>query len=74
MQKYKLLKSLVIENPKISKQKHIGYVYAFYNPIRNKIYIGKTVTDYRLRWADHKCNSFTKELKNYFYNSIRKYG
>lgn len=74
MQNYELLKQYIIENPIISKTKTIGYIYVFYNKINGKIYVGKTISKFNLRWNEHKYNAFTKLTKNYFYNSIRKYG
>ena len=73
MQNDELLKQYIIEEPIISKTKIIGYVYLFYNKTNKKVYIGKTVNKFNLRWNEHKYNAFTKLTKNYFYNSLRKY-
>jgi group I intron endonuclease len=74
MEKLNLFKNFIINSPNLSENDNIGYVYLFHNPVNDKIYIGKTIQNYKLRWNDHKCNAFTKNIKNHFYNSIRKYG
>ena len=67
MQNDELFKQYIIENPIISKTKIIGYVYLFYNKSNQKLYVGKTVNKFNLRWNEHKYNAFTKLSKNYFY-------
>lgn len=73
MQNDELFKQYIIENPIISKTKIIGYIYLFYNKSNQKLYVGKTVNKFNLRWNEHKYNAFTKLSKNYFYNALRKY-
>lgn len=70
-----LLEKLIIKNPERKiKDVIIGSIYVFVNKSNNKIYVGKTVQDYIRRFADHKCNALKKQLPNYLYKSIRKYG
>lgn len=68
-----LKKLIILEPKKAVKNKYIGSIYVFRNQENNKLYIGKTIEDYNLRWNEHYYNAYTKQLKNYFYNAIRKY-
>ncbi len=71
----KNLNDLIIESPNIPKDGlFVGYIYVFRNKINEKIYIGKTIELYTLRFNEHKYNAFTKLTKTYFYNALRKYG
>ena len=65
----------IIKNP-ISpiNNKIIGTIYLFRNSKNGKLYIGKTISPYNNRFAEHKFNALTKNLNNYFYRAIRKYG
>jgi group I intron endonuclease len=47
-------------------------VYKITNTINNKVYIGVTQQDLKIRWQQHKCNSNKKTY--HLYNAIRKYG
>ena len=69
-----LLKLIIQEPKKASEGTFIGSIYVFVNKETDKIYVGKTVQPYKLRWDSHKYNAFTKNTINYFYNAIRKYG
>lgn len=67
------LEKLKIKDPKISKNKYIGSIYVLYNTKNSKIYIGKTIQDYRKRFYRHKSNAKLQYLE-FLYNAIRKYG
>ena len=69
----KELEKLKIADPKISKNKYIGSIYVLYNTKNSKIYIGKTIQDYRKRFYRHKSNAKLQYLE-FLYNAIRKYG
>lgn len=73
MQNNELLQSLVIESPLRSDTGYIGYIYVFENKINGKLYIGKTTELYSRRYNEHKYNAFSKQIKTYFYNALRKY-
>jgi group I intron endonuclease len=47
-------------------------VYKISNKVNNKIYIGITQQDLKVRWQQHKCNSNKKSY--HLYNAIKKYG
>ena len=68
------LKNLIISNPNKPVNGFIGYVYVFYNTQNQKIYIGKTIENYSLRFNEHKYNAYTKNVVSHFYNALRKYG
>ena len=67
------LKNLIINQPFVTNQGFVGYVYVFVNNINQKIYIGKTTELYSKRWNEHKYNAFTKKLDTYFYKALRRY-
>lgn len=67
------LDQLIIKDPKISKNKYVGSIYVLYNTKNSKIYVGKTVQDYRKRFYRHKSNAKLEHLE-FLYNAIRKYG
>jgi hypothetical protein len=70
-----ILQKLVIQNPVIAKKDEcIGTVYMFINNVTKKVYIGKTLSSYISRYNEHKYNAFTKKVKSYFYDSLRKHG
>jgi len=47
-------------------------IYKITNTITDKVYIGQTIGTLGRRWYLHKRNS--KDIKNKFYNAIRRYG
>jgi group I intron endonuclease len=47
-------------------------VYKITNTINNKVYIGITQQELKVRWQQHKCNSNRKTY--HLYNAIKKYG
>lgn len=69
----KELEKLKIVDPKISKDKYIGSIYVLYNTQNSKVYVGKTIQDYRKRFYRHKSNAKLQHLE-FLYNAIRKYG
>ena len=53
------------------------YIYVIRNKKTNKIYVGKTISSVRKRWANHIYESFTETSAGYnlyFHRSIRKHG
>lgn len=55
----------------------MGVIYKVTNLINNKIYIGQTKRDAKIRWGEHLSSSFNKNSISYnviFHKAIRKYG
>lgn len=55
----------------------MAYIYKITNLINNKVYIGETICEIRVRWNQHKSTSFNPNSHSYNYHihrSIRKYG
>lgn len=63
----------IIENPELCTNSTIvGTIYVFINSNNNKIYVGKTIESFTVRWSGHKRGY--NNLDYYFYKAIRKYG
>ncbi len=55
----------------------MAYIYKITNLVNNKIYIGETICEIRVRWNQHKSTSFNPNSHSYNYHihcAIRKYG
>lgn len=55
----------------------MAYIYKITNLINNKVYIGETIGEIRIRWNQHKSTSFNPNSHSYNYHihcAIRKYG
>lgn len=55
----------------------MAYIYKITNLVNNKVYIGETICEIRVRWNQHKSTSFNPNSHAYNYHihcSIRKYG
>ena len=50
----------------------MAYIYKITNPENNKVYIGKTVRDYKERWAEHKRDRNKEPYKNWHYGKLCK--
>lgn len=74
-QKVELPNIEIINNPILcTNNSIIGSIYVFINSINNKIYVGKTINSYTLRWTKHKQDSDSKKDNCYFHKAINKYG
>ena len=51
---------------------NMGHIYKITNSVDGKIYIGKTIKNYLLRWKDHISDHYTKN--SYLYRAMKKYG
>lgn len=59
----------------------MGVIYKITNNINNKIYIGKTVRDPNVRWAEHKAAALSDDFESnpkinriHLYRGMRKHG
>lgn len=71
-----LLNKLKIEdfNCSYNTKYKVCTIYAIYNKITGKIYIGQTILSPTKRWHDHFTNAKNKGKRNYFQLAIMKYG
>ena len=54
-----------------------GFIYKVTCTVTNKVYIGQTQRDVKVRWKEHRRHCYEKSFNNYnckFYRAIRKYG
>lgn len=53
----------------------MAYIYKITNPENNKVYIGKTVRDYKERWKEHKRDRNKEPYKNWhLYRMLNRVG
>ena len=49
-------------------------IYKITNNINNKVYIGQTTRDLKIRWYQHCYKTKAKNICNRIYNAIQKHG
>ena len=58
----------------ISKVERVGYIYEIRCIVHGKGYVGQTIKDPKVRWAQHIYAAFVKKDRRPLYCAMRKYG